>query len=346
MRSDRLRILTFIFAISAEVIQAPCVVRGQETYVKITGSTSTGRQTFNGKNGQIRLPAGVLPAFPAEGTIQNVTGTGLEIYTGGVWVPIGSGSASQTGGSGYARLFAGTTGVTVSSLSASFIDTMNASGNVARVLSVSKTVNFSINGEGGLDTGSIAIDSVYYKYLLVKSDQSASTLVASLSSSIAGVTIPAAYVGGYSRYVGVSITKHTSATLFTIDQRAGVMTPYWSVEGDLVADGGQFVTNNTATGTQTASYATRISAWVLQATFKVQLTGIASNAGRYIVIYNSSGSNSLALCQQTATTNGSGNSVMMVTMPINNPGVWKWGIGGSGGTPGAWFAIQSFVDDI
>ncbi len=122
-RSRWIAVVVCALAIAAVSGELSRIAVGQEVYVKLTGSNSTGNQTFSGKNGQITLPAGSLPPSPREGMIQNVSGFGLEVYRSGAWQPIGTGSSSSglfiqhgaTGGQTKTKLiFEGANGVVFS----------------------------------------------------------------------------------------------------------------------------------------------------------------------------------------------------------------------------------------
>jgi len=84
-------IICTVYVLAAMVAHCAATIRAQDTgqYVLKTGSTSTGRQTFSGKNGQVTLTPGPLPPFPIEGDIQAVTGSGLWVYISGAWRPVG-----------------------------------------------------------------------------------------------------------------------------------------------------------------------------------------------------------------------------------------------------------------
>ena len=84
-------IICTIYVYAAIVAHSAATIQAQDTgpYVLKTGSTSTGRQTFAGKNGQVNLAPGALPPFPLEGDIQAVTGSGLWVYISGAWRPLG-----------------------------------------------------------------------------------------------------------------------------------------------------------------------------------------------------------------------------------------------------------------
>jgi hypothetical protein len=299
-----------------------------DPYVLKTGSTSTGRQILGGKNGQLNLPPGSLPAFPISGDVQNVTGIGLEVYDGTTWSRIGSGSgasgiyvAQGTSAGNTVTALKFTSGLTVSTSGVTgtvapdygttankvmqgnqaaggdFLGTLDnlsfdvggvapsqgymiiggnsvgrfnwsyllpqadgtvltlTSGNprweqphstrtlmspgfknlllesgATHVVTVtadsvdladfdnycyningwSSTVDLSVSGIGGLETGTVTVDKIYYIWGFVKSDGSAPVMEASVQKRSIDVPSPPGYGGSYRRRFGAVFTKHTS----------------------------------------------------------------------------------------------------------------------------------------
>ena len=73
----------------------------------------------------------------------------------------------------------------------------DVSGNVKKITSLSQTIDLTVSGAGGLDTGSEATSTWYHKWALAKADGT-KTVVWSVETAFASVTLPTDYLyGGY-----------------------------------------------------------------------------------------------------------------------------------------------------
>ncbi len=77
-------------------------------------------------------------------------------------------------------------------------------------------INMAVNGALGLDTGAIAAATAYFVWLLKNPTTDAVTAVASLSTTLAGVTKPTGYTLG--RRIGSFHTLAAAATILTFTQ--------------------------------------------------------------------------------------------------------------------------------
>jgi hypothetical protein len=185
------------------------IASAQDTgpYVQKTGSTSTGNQTFNGKNGQVTLPPTYEPPFPLSGMVYDDTTLGLRRYTGSTWInlehPTGLGSiVIQFGGTGNATateinfssgLTGSTSGVTAtvtvdfgSGHSQAVRGDTSLAGDVTGGFSstaLSSSVNVSTTGTIKSSGGTSVIDQPQYG---VVSTDGSSKLVASSDGGTSG----------------------------------------------------------------------------------------------------------------------------------------------------------------
>lgn len=165
-------------------------------------------------------------------------------------VPTGSGG-------GYRNLLVKYSSTTAVIVSADAVDLFNSTGGVSTLSGLSKTVNTGTAGALGLDTGSVAIDSIYFVWVAQKADLSASTAFVSLSSTVAGTTVLTGYslTTSFFRRVGVCFTAHSGATVLQFRESNGDFFFNNSLNTGTSSDGNRIVTavTNTVYGSQSFS---------------------------------------------------------------------------------------------
>jgi hypothetical protein len=98
----------------------------------------------------------------------------------------------------------------VVTVTADSVDLADFNNYCYNINSWSSTVDLSVSGIGGLDTGTVTVDKIYYIWGFVKQDGSAATTEASLQKRSIDVPSPPGYGGSYRRKFGAVFTKHTS----------------------------------------------------------------------------------------------------------------------------------------
>lgn len=221
---------------------------------------------------------------------------------------------------------------------------VDASGNAVKVTTISQSIDYTTNGAGGLDTGSLGNVTWYYNYLIWNPTTRTLSCIGSLSSS--APTLPAGYT--FKKRVGAVITDGSAHFMRTIQKHNEAR---YQVTGSSNTTNMPIMASGVAGSVGTPTFvAVAVGGFVpptaLAIDIQTQLTGGATNI--LIVAPNPNYGPSLQFTNPPpvnySTGNGSTFQCVLARFVLESANIY-WACQGSGSPPGA-VNCMGWVDSL